>query len=69
VQNAAAGGPAALAAAAHALTPEQARAIASGETDDRITALDQAVARGDTGLPALVTALLDDAVKLTPSRC
>ena len=58
----------ALAAAAHALTPEQARAIASGETDDRITALDQAVARGDAGLPALVNALLDDAVKLTPKQ-
>ncbi|KAB0585145.1 urea ABC transporter permease subunit UrtB [Ideonella dechloratans] len=58
----------ALAAAAHALTPEQARAIASGETDDRITALDQAVARGDTGLPILVNALLDDAVKLTPKQ-
>lgn len=58
----------ALAATAHALTPEQARAIASGETDDRITALDAAVARADAGLPPLVNALLDDAVKLTPRQ-
>lgn len=58
----------ALAATAHALTPEQARAIASGETDDRITALDAAVARADAGLPPLVSALLDDAVKLTPKQ-
>lgn len=53
---------------AQALTPDQARAIAAGETDARIEALNAAVAAGDAGLPAFVQALLDDAVKLTPKQ-
>ena len=51
-----------------ALTGAEARAIASGETDARITALGQAAAHADAGLPALVEALLHDAVKLTPQQ-
>lgn len=57
-----------LALPARALTPEQARAIAAGDTDDRIAALAEAAARVDPGLPALVGALLDDAVKLTATQ-
>ena len=53
---------------AQALTAQQARAIASGDTDDRIAALNAAAAAGDPGLPKFVQALLDDAVKLTPAN-
>ncbi|MDC6168541.1 urea ABC transporter permease subunit UrtB [Paucibacter sp. XJ19-41] len=53
---------------AHALTPQQARAIASGETDARIAALNAAAAGAEPGLAAFVQALLDDAVKLTPEQ-
>ncbi|MEY2890588.1 MAG: hypothetical protein RJA98_496 [Pseudomonadota bacterium] len=51
-----------------ALTTEQARAVAEGETDARIEALNDAAARGDAGLPKLVQAMLDDGVKLTPTQ-
>ncbi len=53
---------------AHALTPQQARAIASGETDARIAALNAAAAGAEPGLATFVQALLDDAVKLTPEQ-
>ncbi|WP_089417896.1 urea ABC transporter permease subunit UrtB [Vitreoscilla filiformis] len=53
---------------ARALTADQARAIAEGDTDARITALSSAAAQADAGLPPLVEALLNDAVKLTPQR-
>ncbi|MDY0742975.1 urea ABC transporter permease subunit UrtB [Paucibacter sp. R3-3] len=53
---------------AQALTPAQARAIAAGETDDRIAALNAAAATGERGLAPFVQALLDDAVKLTPEQ-
>ena len=53
---------------AQALTPEQARAIAAGDTDERVAALNAAVARGEPGLAAFVQALLDDAVKLAPKQ-
>ena len=48
---------------ARALDAAQARAIVAGDGDARIAALQSAVARADTGLPALAQALLDDAVK------
>jgi len=51
-----------------ALAPDEARAIAAGDTDARIAALAAAAARADEGLPRLVQALLDDAVKLTPKQ-
>ncbi|MDQ6639317.1 MAG: urea ABC transporter permease subunit UrtB, partial [Pseudomonadota bacterium] len=49
---------------AFALTSEQALAIAAGENDSRIAALNASVARGDERLAALVQALLDDEVKV-----
>jgi len=55
-----------LAAQAQALTPAQARAIAAGETDERVAALNAVAAAGDPALGPFVQALLDDAVKLTP---
>ncbi|MBQ0934138.1 urea ABC transporter permease subunit UrtB [Ideonella paludis] len=55
-------------APAQALTPDQARAIAAGDTDSRLAALAEASAQADAGLPRLVQALLDDAVKLTPTQ-
>ena len=53
-----------LASAAHALTSQQALAIAAGDNDARIAALNAAAAGGDAGLAAFVQALLDDAVKV-----
>ena len=46
-----------------ALTPEQAGRIAAGESDERIAALNEAVAAADPAVGPLVQALLDDAVK------
>jgi urea transport system permease protein len=57
-----------LLAPSHALTPEQAHAIAAGETDDRIQALNQAAASGDAALAAFVQAVLDDAVKVAAGK-
>ncbi|MEF7612834.1 urea ABC transporter permease subunit UrtB [Aquincola sp. MAHUQ-54] len=54
--------------AVQALTPQQARAIATGDSDDRIAAMQAALAAGDAGLAPLAQALMDDAVKLTPER-
>ena len=56
------------AGASHALTPAQAKAIAAGDNDERIAALNAAVAQGDAGLPAFAQALLDDAVKVAGDR-
>ena len=53
---------------AQALSPTEARAIVQGETDERLAALAQAAARADAGLPALVDALLADAVRVTPQQ-
>ena len=47
-----------------ALTPDQASAIAAGDSDDRIKALNAVVAMADPALEAFVKALLDDAVKI-----
>lgn len=54
--------------AAHALTQADARAIAAGDSDERIAALQRVLAAGDPALGPFVQALLDDAVKLTPER-
>jgi urea transport system permease protein len=48
---------------AWALTPEQAGRIAGGDSDERITALNERVAAGDAALVPFVQAILDDAVK------
>jgi urea transport system permease protein len=57
-----------LASAAHALTSQQALAIAAGDNDARIAALNAAAAGGDAGLAAFVQALLDDAVKVAGDK-
>ena len=57
-----------LALSAHALTPEQVKGIASGETDARIEALNKVVAQGDASLAPFVQALLDDAVKIAGDK-
>jgi urea transport system permease protein len=57
-----AGGPAA------ALSPEQALAIARGDGDARIAALDAAAAAGDPQLADFVRALLADEIKLAGDR-
>ena len=54
----------ALAGWACALTPEQALRIADGESDDRITALNEVVASGDAALKPFIEALLADEVKV-----
>jgi urea transport system permease protein len=55
---------AALAAsAAHALTPGEAKALALGESDTRIEALNKAVVAADERTAAFLQALADDAVK------
>ena len=48
----------------HALTAEQAHALAAGENEERIAALNASLARGDAGLARYLRALLDDEVKL-----
>lgn len=55
-------------AASFALTPQQTRAIAEGDSDERISALNKAVAESADGLAPFVQALLDDAVKIAGDR-
>ena len=52
-----------LAVSAHALTLEEARAIAIGETDTRVEALNKAAVNADDKTVAFIQALSDDAVK------
>jgi urea transport system permease protein len=52
-----------VASAAHALTPDEAKAMALGESDTRIEALNQAVATADEKTAAFIKAMLDDGVK------
>lgn len=54
--------------AGQALTPEQAARIAAGDGDERIAALNEAVAAGDPALAPFVQALLDDAVKVSGGK-
>ncbi|MEX8519449.1 MAG: urea ABC transporter permease subunit UrtB [Leptothrix sp. (in: b-proteobacteria)] len=54
--------------AALALTPAQAVAIASGETDARISALNQAAVDGDAALATFVQALLNGEVKVAGDK-
>ncbi|MDA8443927.1 urea ABC transporter permease subunit UrtB [Paracidovorax valerianellae] len=53
---------------AHALTPQAARAMAAGETDERIAALQQAIATPDDATLAFIRAMADDAVKIAGDR-
>jgi urea transport system permease protein len=57
-----------LAGPAQALTAKQAAAIAVGETDERIAALNDAVASADERTAAYLQALADDAVKLAGGK-
>lgn len=52
-----------LAAGAHALTPDEARGMALGETEARVEALNKASANSDEKTAAFIQALADDAVK------
>jgi len=54
--------------AVHALTLEQVRAMASGETDARIEALNQAVSTADDKTAAFIDALANDAVKIAGDK-
>ena len=54
--------------ACFALTAPQALAIASGDSDQRIAALNASVARGDDRLAVFVQALLDDEVKVAGDK-
>ncbi|WP_374667097.1 urea ABC transporter permease subunit UrtB [Ramlibacter sp.] len=51
------------ATAAQALTPDEARAMATGESDSRIEALNKAVSAADDKTAAFIQAMSDDAVK------
>ncbi|MDM0120386.1 urea ABC transporter permease subunit UrtB [Variovorax arabinosiphilus] len=53
---------------AHALTVDEARAIASGDTEARIAALDKAVLTADEKTAAFIQAMADDAVKYTADK-
>jgi len=53
---------------AHALTPDEAKAIAIGESDARIGALNKAVAAADERTAAFIQALADDAVKFSGDK-
>ena len=50
--------------AAHALTVDEARGIAVGDSDARIEALSKAVAQGNDKTAAYLQALADDVVKI-----
>ncbi len=56
------------AAHAHALTVDQAKAIAIGESDTRVEALNKAVATADDKTAAFLQALSDDAVKVAGDK-
>jgi urea transport system permease protein len=53
---------------AWALTTEEAYAISAGDNDARIAALQALVAKGDPALPAFLTSLAADAVKVAGNR-
>jgi len=52
----------------HALTVDEARAIAIGDTEDRVTALNKAVIDADDKTVAFIQALSDDAVKFAGDK-
>ena len=57
-----------FASAAHALTADEAKAIASGDTEARVAALNQAVANADDKTAAFIQAMQDDAVKVKETQ-
>jgi urea transport system permease protein len=56
------------ASSVHALTADEARAIASGDSESRIAALNQAVLTADDKTVAFLQAMSDDAVKYTEDK-
>ncbi|MFT4268504.1 MAG: urea ABC transporter permease subunit UrtB [Xenophilus sp.] len=56
------------AAQAHAITAEQAHAMASGDAEERVAALNQAVLDADAKTAAFIQALADEAVKVTDKQ-
>jgi urea transport system permease protein len=52
----------------HALTADEAKAMASGESEDRIAALNKAVETADDKTAAFIQALSDDSVKFTDKQ-
>ncbi|MDF1484703.1 urea ABC transporter permease subunit UrtB [Ramlibacter sp. H39-3-26] len=57
-----------IAGAAHAISPEAAKALATGEADDRIAAMQKAVAAPEADTAAFLRALADDAVKVAGDK-
>ncbi|MBO9648999.1 MAG: urea ABC transporter permease subunit UrtB [Variovorax sp.] len=57
-----------VAVPSHALTSDEAKAIASGDTEARISALNKAVAAADEKTAAFIQAMSDDAVKVTEDK-
>jgi urea transport system permease protein len=57
-----------IATDAHALSATEAKAIATGETDTRIEALNKAVINGDDKTTAFIQAMADDAVKVAGDK-
>jgi urea transport system permease protein len=57
-----------IATGAHALSATEAKAIATGETDARIEALNKAVTSGDDKTAAFIQAMADDAVKVAGDK-
>ncbi len=57
-----------IATGASALSATEAKAIATGETDTRIEALNKAVTNGDDTIAAFIQAMADDAVKVAGDK-
>ena len=57
-----------IAGHAHSITAEQAKGIATGESDSRVEALNKALASADDKTAAFLQALLDDAVKTSADK-
>ncbi|QDL38260.1 urea ABC transporter permease subunit UrtB [Rhodoferax sediminis] len=57
-----------MAGAAHALTPDEAVVMATGDASDRVAAINKAVLSADAKTADFLQALADDAVKTTPAH-
>ncbi len=57
-----------IAGQAHSLTPKEAKAIAIGESEARIEALNQALVSADDKTQAFLKAMLDDTIKATEDK-
>ena len=57
-----------IAVNAHAITADEVKAVASGESDARVAALNKAMTTADDKTAAFLQALSDDAVKVAGTR-